>query len=45
MYMKEKTYMTPFITEVEMIVEQTVLAASGGEYPALTLEACDERGL
>ena len=38
MYMKEKTYMTPFITEVEMIVEQTVLAASGGEYPAYSDE-------
>ena len=33
--MKEKTYETPRIVEIEIVVEQAVLAASGepGEYP------------
>ena len=33
--MKEKTYETPRIVEIELLVEQAVLAASGepGEYP------------
>lgn len=40
--MKEKTYETPRITVIEIIVEQAVLTASGGEYPAYLEE--DELG-
>lgn len=38
--MKEKTYETPLSTEIEMIVEQPVLTASGepGAYPAYSDE-------
>ena len=36
--MKEKTYETPRIVEIELLVEQAVLAASGGEYPAFSDE-------
>lgn len=34
--MKEKIYETPLSVEIEIVVEQAVLAASGepGEYPA-----------
>ena len=32
--MKEKIYETPRSVEIEIVVEQAVLAASGGEYPA-----------
>ena len=32
--MKEKIYETPSISEIEMIVEQAVLAASVGDYPS-----------
>ena len=36
--MKEKTYETPRIVEIELLVEQAVLAAAGGEYPAFSDE-------
>ena len=36
--MKEKIYETPRIVEIELLVEQAVLAASGGEYPAYSDE-------
>lgn len=36
--MKEKNYETPRITDIEIIVEQAVLTASGSEYPAYTEE-------
>ena len=36
--MKERTYETPRIVEIELLVEQAVLAASGGEYPAFSDE-------
>ena len=39
--MKEKIYETPRIVEIELLVEQAVLAASGGEYPAYS----DEKNL
>lgn len=39
--MKEKIYETPLSVEIEIVVEQAVLAASGGEYPAYS----DEQGL
>lgn len=32
--MKEKIYETPRIVEIELLVEQAVLALSGGAYPA-----------
>ena len=36
--MNEKIYETPRIVEIELLVEQAVLAASGGEYPAYSDE-------
>lgn len=36
--MKEKIYETPLSVEIEIVVEQAVLAASGGEYPAYSDE-------
>lgn len=36
--MKEKIYETPHSVEVEIVVEQAVLTASGGEYPAYSEE-------
>lgn len=36
--MKEKIYETPRSVEIEIVVEQAVLAASGGEYPAFSDE-------
>ena len=34
--MKEKIYETPCVVEVDMVVEQAVLAASIGDYPTFT---------
>ena len=36
--MKEKIYEAPRVEEIELLVEQAVLAASGGEYPAYSDE-------
>ena len=36
--MKEKIYETPRIVEIELLVEQAVLEASVGEYPAFSDE-------
>lgn len=36
--MKEKIYETPLSVEIEIVVEQAVLTASGGEYPAYSEE-------
>lgn len=35
---KEKFYETPCIMEIKMISEQTILTASGGNYPAFSEE-------
>ena len=35
---KEKFYETPCIMEIEMISEQTILTASGGNYTAFSEE-------
>lgn len=35
---KETIYEAPYITEIELIPEQAVLAASGGDYPAFLEE-------
>ena len=32
--MKEKIYEAPQVEEIELLVEQAVLAASGGDYPS-----------
>lgn len=36
--MKEKIYETPLSVEIGIVVEQAVLTASGGEYPAFSDE-------
>lgn len=36
--MNEKIYETPRVVEVEIVVEQAILSASGGTYPSYSEE-------